>query len=64
MDKTFDELYEEFFNENNKSLMSKKLTDILYLVKILDTLDDDYNAMDATLGEPDSVDYYIEDDLY
>jgi hypothetical protein len=44
--------------------MSKKLTDILYLVKILDTLDDDYNAMDATLGEPDSVDYYIEDDLY
>jgi hypothetical protein len=32
--------------------------------QILDTLDDDMiNAMDATLGEPDSVDYYIEDDL-
>jgi hypothetical protein len=53
------------FQREQRKFDVKKLTDMLSSVKILDTLDDDMiNAMDATLGEPDSVDYYIEDDLY
>jgi len=73
MDKSFDDLFNEFF-DNSKSQQDERMSrikdEISHVMKILSkfkdvTNDEDYEKeLDETLGKPDSVKLYTEDGLY
>ena len=75
MSKTFDELFNDFLrrykkktlkpNEPSNKFDAIKLINLLDKISILDNVDEDIEkSLDISLGEPDKVEYYMEDDLY
>jgi len=75
MDKTFDELYDDFFKKNKKKSLdlpklsinfdANKLINLLDKFAVLDNIDKDTEkSLDDSLGEPDIVEFFVEDGLY
>ena len=77
MDKTFDELFDDFFKRNNidpKDEMGKELSDtakkMIEMLKNFGTINNIEennmfeNEIDAELGEPDSVEFFQDGDMY
>ncbi len=75
MDKTFDELFDDFLKKYNRksgkndgvstSFDAKKLINLLDKISILDNVDEDIEkSLDISLGDPDKIEYYMENDLY
>lgn len=75
MSKTFDELFNDFLKKYKKKSQkpiepssnfdAMKLINLLDKISILDNVDEDIEkSLDISLGNPDKVEYYMEDDLY
>lgn len=75
MSKTFDELFNDFLkrykkkslkpNEPSSKFDAIKLINLLDKISILDNVDEDIEkSLDISLGDPDKIEYYMEDDLY
>ena len=75
MSKTFDELFDDFLkrykrkslkdNDTSNRFDASKLINLLDKISILDNVDEDIEkSLDISLGNPDNIEYYMEDDLY
>ena len=75
MSKTFDELFNDFLrrckkksqkpSEPSNNFDAIKLINLLDKISILNNVDEDTEkSLDISLGNPDKIEYYMEDDLY
>ena len=75
MDKTFNELFDEFFKRNNinpndklsdtAKENAKKMIDMLTNTKNVDNIDESVEKeIDATLGKPDKIEFYNEGNIF
>lgn len=70
MSKTFDELFNDFFSgdddsEPNGTFNAEKINDILSSLGALEDIDEAVEKnIDESLGKPDKVEFYEENDLY
>lgn len=66
--KTFDELFDDFFNENheeNNKIIPDKIIDLLHNFNIMDNISSDMEStIDASIGEPDKIEFYQKGKLF
>jgi hypothetical protein len=62
MGKTFDELYDDFFNKNSKSInkTNTKKDDLFDMLTNLNKLEEQIEKM----GKPDKIEFYNENDVF